>query len=106
MRSEDMRTRRRPLRLRRTGNDRCTEDLYRQPIQLTLEATVPDNVPFVWPAIDSLPHFERLDSGKIDTTVAAGGAVLPAKIDHYQLGLGILGHTASGVRVGGQESFY
>jgi hypothetical protein len=43
-----------------------------QPIRLTLEATVPDNVPFAWPVIDSLPHFERLDSGKIDTTVLPG----------------------------------
>ena len=43
-----------------------------QPIQLKLEATVPDNVPFVWPVIDSLTHFERLSSGGIDTTVLPG----------------------------------
>ncbi len=43
-----------------------------QPIRLTLEATVPDNVAFVWPVIDSMPHFERLDSGRIDTTICPG----------------------------------
>ena len=43
-----------------------------EPIRVLLEATVPDNVPFAWPAIDSLPHFERLDSGRIDTIVRPG----------------------------------
>ncbi len=43
-----------------------------EPIRLTLEATVPDNVPFVWPVLDSMTHFERLDSGRIDTTVLPG----------------------------------
>jgi len=43
-----------------------------QPVRVMLEATVPDNVTFSWPVIDSLPHFERLDSAKIDTTVSPG----------------------------------
>lgn len=54
----------------------ATTDVQRiyigQPIQLKLEATVPENVPFAWPSIDSIAHFERLDSGKIDTTVLPG----------------------------------
>ena len=44
-----------------------------QPIRLTLEASVPDKVPFVWPDIDSMTHFERLDSAaRLDTTVLPG----------------------------------
>ena len=43
-----------------------------QPIRLMLEATVPDNVPFVWPVIDSIAHFETLDRGRVDTTVLPG----------------------------------
>jgi hypothetical protein len=43
-----------------------------QPIRLTLEATVPDKTPFAWPVLDSMAHFEKLDSGKVDTTVLPG----------------------------------
>jgi hypothetical protein len=46
--------------------------LIGQPIQLMLEATVPDNIPFAWPGTDSLPHFEWLEKGKLDTTVRPG----------------------------------
>ncbi|HXB07307.1 MAG TPA: hypothetical protein VNW04_09330 [Puia sp.] len=46
--------------------------LIGQPIQLMLEATVPDNIPFTWPAVDSLPHFEWLEKGKPDTSVRPG----------------------------------
>jgi hypothetical protein len=46
--------------------------LIGQPIQLMLEATVPDNIPFAWPATDTLPHFEWLEKGKPDTTVRPG----------------------------------
>lgn len=43
-----------------------------EPIHLKLEVTVPDNVPFAWTGLDSLPHFDWLDKGKIDTTVRPG----------------------------------
>ena len=46
--------------------------LIGQPIQLMLEATVPDNIPFAWPATDTLPHFEWLEKGKLDTTIRPG----------------------------------
>jgi hypothetical protein len=46
--------------------------LIGQPVQLMLEATVPDNIPFAWPATDTLPHFEWLEKGKVDTTVRPG----------------------------------
>jgi hypothetical protein len=46
--------------------------LIGQPIQFMLEATVPDNIPFAWPATDTLPHFEWLEKGKIDTAVRPG----------------------------------
>ncbi|HWB93268.1 MAG TPA: hypothetical protein VG605_15505 [Puia sp.] len=43
-----------------------------EPIHLRLDVTVPDNIPFAWPGLDSLPHFDWLDKGKIDTTVRPG----------------------------------
>jgi len=46
--------------------------LIGQPIQLMLEATVPDNISLAWPATDTLPHFEWLEKGKIDTSVRPG----------------------------------
>jgi hypothetical protein len=46
--------------------------LIGQPLQLMLEATVPDNIPLAWPATDTLPHFEWLEKGKIDTSVRPG----------------------------------
>jgi hypothetical protein len=38
-----------------------------QPIQLMLEATVPGNAPLSWPSLDSLPHFEWMEKGKVDS---------------------------------------
>src|SRR5579872_7398916 len=46
--------------------------LIGQPVQLMLEATVPDNIPFATPATVTLPHFEWLEKGKVDTTVRPG----------------------------------
>src|ERR1700743_732648 len=46
--------------------------LIGEPIHLMLEATVPDNVPFSWPALDSLPHFEWVEKHDVDTTVRPG----------------------------------
>jgi hypothetical protein len=46
--------------------------LIGQPVQLMLEATVPDNIPFAWPETDSLPHFEWLEKGKMDTSIRPG----------------------------------
>lgn len=46
--------------------------LIGQPIQLMLEATVPDNIPFAWAATDSLPHFDWLEKGKMDTSERSG----------------------------------
>ncbi len=43
-----------------------------EPIRLQLEVTVADNIPFAWPGLDSLPHFEWLDTGNVDTTVLPG----------------------------------
>lgn len=43
-----------------------------EPFHLRLEVTVPDNVPFAWPGLDSLPHFDEVDKGRIDTTVRPG----------------------------------
>jgi len=40
-----------------------------QPIQLMLEATVPGNLPFGWPVLDSLPHFEFMEKGKVDSSI-------------------------------------
>jgi BatD DUF11 like domain len=43
-----------------------------EPIRLQLEVTVPDNIPFAWPGLDSFPHFEWLDKGNVDTSVVPG----------------------------------
>jgi hypothetical protein len=43
-----------------------------EPFHLKLDVTVPDNVPFAWPGLDSLPHFDWLEKGKIDTVVRPG----------------------------------
>jgi hypothetical protein len=43
-----------------------------EPIRLQLEVTVPDNAPLAWPGLDSLPHFEWLGKGNVDTTAVPG----------------------------------
>src|SRR5882672_2150914 len=40
-----------------------------QPVQLMVEAFVPGNTPLTWPIIDSFPHFEWLEKGKLDSVV-------------------------------------
>lgn len=40
-----------------------------QPAQLMVEAFVPGNTPLSWPIIDSFPHFEWLEKGKLDSVV-------------------------------------
>ena len=44
-----------------------------QPIQLMLEATVPGDAPLTWPTLDSLPHFEWMEKGKVDSTSRPDG---------------------------------
>jgi hypothetical protein len=40
-----------------------------QPVHLLVEAFVPGNLPLTWPALDSLPHFEWLEKGKLDSVI-------------------------------------
>jgi hypothetical protein len=40
-----------------------------QPVQVVVEAFVPGNTPLTWPVIDSFPHFETLEKGKLDSVV-------------------------------------
>ena len=47
--------------------------LIGEPVQLMLEATVPGNAPLAWPNLDSLPHFEFVEKGKVDSTPRDGG---------------------------------
>ncbi|MDP4259024.1 MAG: BatD family protein [Bacteroidota bacterium] len=47
--------------------------LIGEPIQLMLEATVAGNAPLTWPALDSLPHFEFVGKGTVDSTVRPDG---------------------------------
>src|SRR5688500_18092741 len=44
--------------------------LIGEPITLTLEATVPAGGTPIWFALDSIPHFEYIDVGKIDSTIS------------------------------------
>src|SRR5262249_1281724 len=43
-----------------------------EPIQLMLEATVTGEAPLTWPNLDSLPHFDFLEKGKVDSTIKNG----------------------------------
>ena len=47
-----------------------------EPIQLTLEADIPENEPIRFFTIDTLPHFEFLEKRKIDTINTSDGTVL------------------------------
>lgn len=48
-----------------------------EPVQLMLEVSVPDNLPLTWPVLDSLPHFEWIEKGHVDSTLQNG-------IRHYR----------------------
>jgi LPXTG-motif cell wall-anchored protein len=50
--------------------------LIGEPIRLTLEADIPENESIRFFIIDSLPHFEFLEKGKIDTTNTSNGTIL------------------------------
>ena len=47
--------------------------LIGEPIHLMLEAAVQGNVPLIWPDLDSLPHFEFVEKGKVDSTQGSDG---------------------------------
>src|ERR1700761_5195759 len=44
-----------------------------EPIQLMLEISVFNQDPLTWPNLDTIPHFEWLSKGTIDSTVQSGG---------------------------------
>ena len=43
------------------------EIIIGQPVHMLVEAFVPGSVPLTWPALDSLPHFEWLEKGGLDS---------------------------------------
>lgn len=45
------------------------EILIGQPVHLLVEAFVPGNTPLVWPPLDSIPHFEWLEKGQLDSVI-------------------------------------
>jgi hypothetical protein len=47
--------------------------LIGQPLHLLLEATVTGNAPLSWPVLDSLPHFQFLEKGNIDSVIHSDG---------------------------------
>ncbi len=47
--------------------------LIGEPIRLVLEVSVPHGVKVDWFPLDSIPHFEFIDKGKIDTVAALDG---------------------------------
>lgn len=49
--------------------------LIGEPINLQLEAAVEGGAPFLWFAADSIPHFEFIDKGNIDTTTSGATTV-------------------------------
>jgi hypothetical protein len=50
-----------------------TRILIGEPIQLMLEATVPGNGQLAWPILDSFPHFEFIEKGKVDSVIHPDG---------------------------------
>jgi hypothetical protein len=50
--------------------------LIGEPIRLTLEADIPENSPIRFFPVDTIPHFEFLDRGKIDTSNTSEGTFL------------------------------
>ncbi|MBS1663953.1 MAG: hypothetical protein JST68_23100 [Bacteroidetes bacterium] len=40
-----------------------------EPVQLMLEATATGNAPLTWPNLDSLPHFDFVEKGKVDSSL-------------------------------------
>jgi hypothetical protein len=56
----------------RAGVDR-QHILIGQPVQLTLEATVPAGTAFSWYPLDSIAHFEVVDKGTIDSVTKPEG---------------------------------
>jgi hypothetical protein len=47
--------------------------LIGEPIQVTLEARLPLGISVTWFPLDSLPHFEYIEKGKLDSTVTEDG---------------------------------
>jgi hypothetical protein len=54
--------------------------LIGEPIQLRLEADIPENQPIRFFQLDSIPHFEFLSIDKIDTVNTSSGTVLSQQI--------------------------
>lgn len=50
--------------------------LIGEPIELILEADIPENAPIRFFPVDTIPHFEFLDRGMIDTTNTSEGTFL------------------------------
>jgi hypothetical protein len=44
-----------------------------QPVQLMLEASVAGHMVMSWPPLDSLPHFEWMEKGKVDSVIHSDG---------------------------------
>ncbi|MDR3716303.1 MAG: hypothetical protein P4L51_26155 [Puia sp.] len=63
----------------RAGIDR-QRILVGQPVQLTLEATIPAGTPFTWYPLDSIPHFELVDRGAVDSVTTPEGMVYRQKV--------------------------
>jgi hypothetical protein len=59
----------------KAGIDR-NKILIGEPVQLTLEADIPENEPIRFFTIDTLPHFEFLEKQKIDTANTSDGTIL------------------------------
>lgn len=79
-----------------------TQILIGERIQLTLEADIPENQPIRFFQLDSIPHFEFIGFGKIDTSNTGNGTVLSQVIQitsfdsgHWVIPALPLGETAS-----------
>ncbi|HEY8388404.1 MAG TPA: BatD family protein [Parasegetibacter sp.] len=50
--------------------------LIGEPIKLRIETRIPENLPIIFPSLDSLPHFEIIDQSEIDTSTSGALTVM------------------------------
>lgn len=77
--------------------------LIGEPITLSLEATVPDGQTANWFALDSLPHFDFIEKGKIDTAADNGGTIYRQNIQITSFDSGRWSVPALGLDVNGRS---
>jgi hypothetical protein len=77
--------------------------LIGEPITLSLEANVPEGQTANWFTLDSIPHFEFIEKGKIDTSAEGSGTVYRQNIQITSFDSGRWVVSSLGLDVGGRS---